>query len=570
MSLLSGLLGLPVHPSLPQEDPNRSKRENWLEKNRKAYQYDHAFWKPLPLLNTSHQGLPLAEWASLKYIVTRLFRTLPLPFNQFFARIRTVFDRIDELPDYQKLFTVLPKPTLTEYYDNDECFAEQRLSGVNPVAIRRLTEIPEGFEQSLRELQEELYKHDLALDLSSALQDGKLYIADYSSLAFISKGTKYRSKRQFLPTPIVLFYLPNHDGKLQPVGIQISPPGDPQESQDRKDLKLGSAWITPEHDPVKWRYAKLCVQTADSNHHELITHLFRTHLAMEPFAIATAHQLAKNHPLGILLRPHFRFMLLNGDLARTRLVGYIDRLIAGTSEDLAQLFKNAHADWSFDEFAFPKEIENRGMNVDTIAHYPYRDDGMLVWNAVHDFVSSYLQLYYPDQKTIQDDTELQAWAKELVSSTEGRVKGLKVPIETVEDLIKIVTNIIFNCGPQHSAINYSQYEYMAYAPNMPLTTYQPIRQGGNVEDDLQLLPFLPPRTQAAEQLAIIYILAVPYFYDKLGHYGRSFADRKAQECVKNFRDALKEAENTIANSNRKRLVEYPYFKPSQILNSISM
>ena len=561
MSLFTDLLGIPVDPALPQDNPNCPKRKNWLEKNRKAYQYNHAFWEPLPLLNTSHQGLPFAEWPSVQYLVTRIFRTLPLPLNQIFARIHAIFDRIDTSEDYADLLTVLPKPSLIEHYDNDECFAEQRLSGVNPVVIQHLTSLPAGCESSLQALGE-------SLDLMAELENGNLYITDYSHLD-LSKGT-YRSKRQYLPAPTALFHLPE-GGKLKPLGIQIEPvkpleQGKPPCNQS----DLGSIWITPNSESTAWKYAKLCVQTADANYHELITHLFRTHLAMEPFAIATARQLAKNHPLGILLRPHFRFMLFNGDLARTRLVGYIDRLIAGTPADVAKLLEKAHAEWSFDQFAFPQEIANRGMGEDKIAHYPYRDDGMLVWDAIRDFVSSYLRLYYPFNDILQNDAELNAWASELVSPTEGRVEGLKTPIETIEELIEIVTNLIFNCGPQHSAVNYSQYEYMTYMPNMPLTTYQPIRKDGNVKDDLKLVPFLPPRTQATEQLAIVYILAVPYFYDKLGHYKQGFADRKAQECAKDFRDALKKIDEEIHRRNNHRSVKYPYFKPSQILNSISM
>ncbi|MDB9309816.1 lipoxygenase family protein [Aphanizomenon sp. CS-733/32] len=44
------------------------------------------------------------------------------------------------------------------------------------------------------------------------------------------------------------------------------------------------------------------------------SHLCRTHFVMEPFAVVTPRQLAQNHPLRILLKPHFRFMLANNDL----------------------------------------------------------------------------------------------------------------------------------------------------------------------------------------------------------------------------------------------------------------
>lgn len=132
---------------------------------------------------------------------------------------------------------------------------------------------------------------------------------------------------------------------------------------------------------------------------------------METFAIVTARQLAQNHPLGLLLRPHFQFMLANNDLARNRLInrgGYVDELLAGTLKESLQIVKNAYEEWSLDQFALPTELKNRGMDdVANLPHYPYRDDGMLVWNALKNFVSNYLHLYFQQElNTVERKIEL--------------------------------------------------------------------------------------------------------------------------------------------------------------------
>jgi arachidonate 15-lipoxygenase len=567
-SLLIDFLRIPVQPCLREKDPEPSRREPWLIKNRRTYQYDHSFWQPIPLLNVFHHQLPIAEWASVRYLVPRIVRTLfTLVTNQVIARIRNMFDRVDQIQDYKKIFTVLPRPKPIDHYNSDQDFVEQRLSGANPVAIRRLDAIPAGYETLFQQLQADY--GDL-LDLDTALKQRELFIIDYSGFAFVSKGS-YQNNQQYLPAPVALFWLQKQHGleQLQPLGICLSPKPEQMGPSERyfQPAEPAPVWITPRSEASRWKYAKLCLQTADANHHELVVHLFRTHLAMEPFAIATARQLARNHPLGLLLRPHFRFMMFNGFLARTRLLGYIDRLLAGTPSNIAQILQNAHSEWRFDQFAFPKEIANRGMS--EIQHYPYRDDGLLIWEAVHKFVSNYLRLYYTDE-TVKSDPELQNWASELASPTQGAIKDFKPSIETVEELIEIVTNVIFTCGPQHSAINSPQYDYMTYMPNMPLALYQPIRPDADVADDGQLMPFLPPRLQATEQLALLYIVAVPYFYERLGQYDRKFADPRAQACVKAFQDRLQKIETEIEQRNQYRPVEYPYFKPSLILNSISM
>lgn len=294
---------------------------------------------------------------------------------------------------------------------------------------------------------------------------------------------------------------------------------------------------------------------------------------METFAIVTARQLAQNHPLGLLLRPHFQFMLANNDLARNRLInrgGYVDELLAGTLKESLQIVKNAYEEWSLDQFALPTELKNRGMDdVANLPHYPYRDDGMLVWNALKNFVSNYLHFYYKNPDNVSKDTELQAWAAELVSREGGRVKGMPATIKTVKELVDIVTTIIFTCGPQHAAVNYPQYDYMAFIPNMPLAAYQPITEEGELFDPKRLLSFLPPFKPTAEQLTIIYILSA-YRYDRLGYYDQEFEDAEAQSLVVAFQQELNTVERKIELNNKSRLIDYSYLKPRLIPNSTSV
>lgn len=58
-----------------------------------------------------------------------------------------------------------------------------------------------------------------------------------------------------------------------------------------------------------------------------------------------------------------------------------------------------------------------------LQHYPYRDDGILLWRATEKFVKAYLLEFYPDNNTMRDDKELQAWTKECGDHKAGaRVK----------------------------------------------------------------------------------------------------------------------------------------------------
>lgn len=437
------------------------------------------------------------------------------------------------------------------------------------VLTRIRGEIPAHIQFFFQDVQ---VKFGKSVELEKILKEGNLYLADYTSLSFVKGGT-YQRGRNYLPTPIALFSWQSSGysdrGELVPLAIAINP-------------TQNTHFLTPFDQPLSWSFAKLCVQIADANHHEMSSHLGRTHLAMAPFAIASARHLAENHPLGLLLKPHFRFTLAINNAARASLIqeqGPVDELLAGTLKESLTISKDAFKNWSLDQFAFPKEIANRGMDdVKQLPHYPYRDDGMLVWNALKKFVSSYLRLYYKTPDNLSQDLELQNWTKSLFDlfSLQGmnapnvtRGKGMPAWIGTVEQLIDIVTAIIFTCGPQHAAVNFPQYDYMAFTPNMPLALYQPLPEHFSVLTKDSLMPYLPPPNQAVGQLSTTYLLS-SFHYDQLGHYDQEFQDEAAQNLVIQFQQDLNIVELEIEKNNRSRLIEYNYLKPSLIPNSISI
>ena len=551
-----------MKPLLPQNDKNPD-RKAWMEKNRDRYRYDHEYLPPIPVL----EELPQEEAFTGGYLARRAAATADLIPNMAAAKIKSIFDPFDEVQDFEDLFTILPKPSTIRTWRTDEAFAEQRLSGANPMKMRQILhkdhlpfkicnldqKIP-GFRETLRQ----------------GLKEGRVFASDYSELDFIQGGT-HEKGRKLLPKPKAVFFwqlMGYRDwGQLMPVAIQIHQDG---------------PIMTPQGAPaMDWLIAKLCVQIAHANHHELSSHLTRTHLVMGPFGIATARHLAENHPLGLLLRPHFRFMLANTDLGQQSLMnkgGILDRLLAGTLEESLQVLSDSYKSWSVKEFAFPKDIENRGLSDEAaLPHFPYRDDGLLIWGAVEKFVTSYIRLYYKKEKDVAQDTELQAWAKELKDPDQGHVIDMTSPINTRQELIDLVTTVIFTCGPQHGAVNFSQYDYMAFVPNMPLAAYCPVPgqnpNTGAFEEEVDeqfLMQFLPPTRPTSEQTQFAEILT-SFKYDRLGFYeDDAFEDPDALQLVENFQQDLFQIERRIDLRNGKRQVPYPFMKPSEILNSISM
>ncbi len=100
----------------------------------------------------------------------------------------------------------------------------------------------------------------------------------------------------------------------------------------------------------------------------------------------------------------------------------------------------------------------------------------------------------------------------------------------------------------------------------------------------QILKLLPPYKRTADQLQTLFVLSA-YRYDRLGYYEKAFQElyheklediftgtnnKAVISIIRQFQQNLNMVEQEIDANNQKRIVPYPYFKPSLILNSISI
>ena len=537
-------------PYLPQNDPRPDERRQQLESNRALYVFNYTYVPGVPFLD----HVPHKDWFSPKYFAARIASSAALAPNMLAAKARRLFDPLDDLQEFDDLFVFLPKPGVASNYRSDESFGEQRLSGANPMSVRRVDAVPEGFPLTDAHFERALGPGHT---LDRVSKEGRLYLLEFPQLAHVDGGA-YRNRRKYLPKPRAVFAWDPARKRLWPIGIQMT-------------NRPGARVFTPADPELDWFTAKLCVQIADANHQELGTHFARCHVVMAPFAVVTNRQLAENHPLHLLLKPHIRFMLYDNELGRTQFIqagGPVDQMMAGTLEESLGISLALYREWRFDESALPIEIAQRKMDSpDVLPHYPFREDGLRVWRSVNKFVSDYLHLYYTTADDVARDGELQAWARELAAQDGGRVAGMPAKIDTIEQLIDVVTIVVFTCAPLHSALNFAQYEYIGYVPNMPYAAYHPVPEGGNI-DMKTLMQILPPYETAAIQLKWTELLT-SYHYDRLGHYDEQFEDPRAQALVEGFQRDLNDVEGQIDQANAGRPLAYNYLKPSQIINSIN-
>ncbi len=480
---------------------------------------------------------------------------------------------------YQDLFQIIYLPCISHHFQEDRVFAAQRVAGSNPLVIKQvIARLPEKFPVTDAQYQAVMGEQD---SLTQAIEAGRLYLADYEILDGVQGGHFPKDYQKYLCAPLALFAVPQDKDcfpSLVPVAIQCH-----QTPGLNNPIFTPPPQGTPQKQQWSWLIAKTIVQIADGNYHELISHLGRTHLLIEPFAIATQRQLAPNHPLGILLRPHFEGTLFINYGATVGLInkgGTVDAVLGGTLDESIRLSVEGVRGYPFEfnDSMLPKTLESRGVNdVNKLPDYPYRDDGLLIWDAIHQWVSNYLSLYYHNDQDVIEDTELQGWLQDLMANDGGRMTGIgestssgTFDIHTKKYLFDAVTLIIFTSSAQHAAVNFPQSTFMTYGPNMPLAGYQPAPTTGTGATEADYFNLLPPLSQAEEQMNMTYPLGSVY-YTQLGHYRENyFTDESVQTPLETFKRRLKEIETIIEDRNALRPTFYDFLHPSRIPQSINI
>ena len=471
------------------------------------------------------------------------------------------------LEAYRDLFQEIPLPGIAWCFQDDAEFARLRVAGPNPMLLARVDiALPHKFP-----LDAKTYARVVPGDtLGAALGEGRLYLLDYEALSVLVPGST-GGQAKFVYCPLALFAVPPGGASLVPVAIQCG--------QDPSEHPIFTPSVRPD-EQWGWDIAKLIVQVADGNWHELFAHLAHTHLVIEAVAVATRRHLAEVHPLWALLVPHFEGTMFINYEAATSLItagGPIDRIFAGTIASSQQMAADARFGFDFHRGMLPNDLKARGVDdAGKLPDYPYRDDALLVWQAIHEWVQGYVGLYYSGDAVVAGDTELQAWAAAIAG--EGQLKGFG-PIATLHQLIDCCTMILFTASAQHAAVNFPQATIMEFAPAVTGAGWQaePLERHGHDRQDW--LSYMPPTDLALKQLEVLYLLGSLH-YRPLGTYlSRDFpypawfTDPRvtgSEGPLPRFQAALFKVEQRIAARNAERRASYPYLLPSRIPTSINI
>uniref|UniRef100_A0A8C7CND9 Arachidonate 12-lipoxygenase, 12S-type-like n=1 Tax=Oncorhynchus kisutch TaxID=8019 RepID=A0A8C7CND9_ONCKI len=468
----------------------------------------------------------------------------------------------DDLEDFKRCFWKLKSPIAEycmEHWKEDWFFGYQCLNGSNPRMIQRCKELPGNFPVSGDMVQGSLAPRTT---LDKELKAGNIYLIDYAIMDGVPTNV-IRGKPQYIAAPLCLLY-EHPDQGLIPIAIQLGQtPG------------LDTPIFLPNDPPLAWLLAKIWVRHSEFQVFQLLSHLLRTHLLVEVFCVATLRQLPAVHPVYKLLAPHLRYTLEINCRGRTQLVsadGIFKRVVSTGGEGLLVLSQREYKVLTYRSLQPCWDFQQRGAT--TLKDYFYREHSLMLWDAIHSFVSGMISVYYQCDSDVVEDPELQTWIKDIAE--EGFVDvptfGLSNELKNKAELVTLLSVAIFTSTAQHAATNNGQFDWCAWVPNTPCTMRHPTPTDKDAVTMEMIMDSLPDVSQTCLEMAITWHLgrpqpdAVP-----LGQYPEQyFTEPQAQEVIDRFRKELKDIEEHILSQNQGLELPYLFLLPSRIENSITI
>uniref|UniRef100_A0A3B4X5I1 Hydroperoxide isomerase ALOXE3-like n=1 Tax=Seriola lalandi dorsalis TaxID=1841481 RepID=A0A3B4X5I1_SERLL len=467
----------------------------------------------------------------------------------------------ESIEDIKKIFwfkTTKMSEYVTEHWKEDDFYGYQFLNGINPNVIKKCSELPPNFP-----VTEEMVKPflDKGSSLQKEMENGNIFLCDLKRM----DGLPTRvcdGEPLHITAGLCLFYM-NPENKLMPIAIQLN-----QQPSEQNPIFL------PSDTETDWLLAKMFIKNADSMLHQSVYHLMNTHYLAEVFTVATLRSFPVVHPLYKLLIPHFRYTLQINIMARDSIFGP-DGILSTSSlgyEGLTELMRRALSETTYSSLCLPENITARGLM--SIPNFYYRDDGLKLWNIINRFVKATVGYYYPSDKEVRKDTELQEWISEIFTHgfLGNKASGCPAGFYTVEEVIKFITMVIFTVSAQHAAVNSGQFDYHSWVPNGSLLLCKPPPNTKGQSSMKTILETLPNVGHTVNIAAMLWVLSEMYTdVVPLGTYPEEqFNEPVPKQMINRFQAELSHLKGVIITRNSQLEVPYKYLNPTQIENSITI
>ncbi|KAF7479861.1 hypothetical protein GHT09_008941 [Marmota monax] len=275
-----------------------------------------------------------------------------------------------------------------------------------------------------------------------------------------------------------------------------------------------------------------------------------------------------------LLIPHFRYTMEINILALNNLVseyGIFDLVVSTGSGGHVDILQRATACLTYRSFCPPDDLADHGLL--DVKSSLYGQDALRLWEIISRYVHEMVGLFYKSDKAVKQDSELQAWCREITETglQGAQDRGFPLSLESLDQLCHIVTMCIFTCTGQHASAHLGQLDEYSWIPNGPCTMRKPPPISKAVTEK-DIVDSLPDLHQARMQKTFIKFLGrcQPVMVVLGQHKEKYFSGPGPQAVLQQFQEELAVMDREIKVRNAGLDLPYEYLQPSMVENSVTI
>ncbi|KAI0814056.1 lipoxygenase [Xylaria sp. FL0064] len=468
--------------SLPKSDRNPRARAAEIQAKRKGWQYSEypmgVAYYPTGTLANQTIAKDLETWMPpITKISEATARESPIALEAINSK-----GGFKKLEDYVYLydgqwpeaFPDGPFPGMLTNFTDDRMFSMMRLSA-DPYRIHRV-----------KPTDELLFPVDDAkaitgLTLEQLQAQGRLFLEDFSEMKELDPTDKFGAGTQGY------FYIDPKSGDFLPLAVRPLVKG-------REDSALV---YTPKDSFNDWMLAKMFLNQ-NAGWHTTWAHITQSHSAAEAPYLAAIRTLSDNHPVLVIMkriektpwniRPLLEAGVLAGSSANAGPQYYAWTSLSG--RQWANQVYSSGETANFQSNYYRTFLENQGLiNCNygpALKSFPFYEDASVVVEAIRNFMTIFINSYYPNDNAVAQDAELQAWQKETAVA---KVYDFPKSIKTRSTLIDILTHQAYLGAIVHGVMSTNgAIGDTTSLPFAPAGFRQPIPNEKGVEDIMEFMP----------------------------------------------------------------------------------
>ena len=479
-----------------------------------------------------------------------------------------------------------PKPFLCTRWMDDVEFSRHRLVG-SPGSLRQVSRM-DHLPFSLK------IADDIVIGrigpyntLQEAMQAGKIFVTDYSSLKSCVKFgfrdpippkepppedpySDEEDEMQESPSgdvmcnPIALFYVePN--GQVLPLCIRLYN----DVESDVPGQVINNPIYTPDDNIWAWTMAKMYFNSAELHYHLLGLVGTQTVYVSALIQCMVNKSMSVHHPVRQLLAPHLRACLAFAKRFEQTLLKspLLHQVLSVSQSSLRKIMTLAYKNFDFANAAFKHDWRER-MNLESdLPGDHYREDGMRWWDAIENYVKSVVSRYYTKVDDIESDSELKDLFRDM-STRLTRVKDIH-PSRPWDAIIFNLTAVVFMSSVQFSARTkgiYNSYACPFFFPGKIKGTPLTERSKDSITES-DVLELLPTKKESLLQIGLAYVLsgrstasdsAMPF----TGVAG--YVDRKTNTFADELNTQISKISTDVEERNSSLEVPFENLHPSNV------